>query len=167
MKFNTILKLSLVLAIGLTSCNKDKKRVEDFPYAFNTGQVAAAYTYSGTHPTNLSVDLKLEGQKEGTMITLTINNSVNGEMYNTHAHDVADPATTPNGTPYNETPNSSVWVQMITGNGGSVSATQMTTMTVTELTETYEGFLVVHDPLQDMSTTDPTTYVVLGSFARK
>jgi len=79
---------------------------------------------------------------------------------------VADAASTPNGTPYNETPNADVWVQMLTGNGGSVSATQLTTMTVTELTETYEGFLVVHDPLQAITTVDPTTYVILGSFAR-
>jgi hypothetical protein len=166
MKLKNILAVGLVLTVVFTSCNKDKKRVENFPYTFNSGQVAAAFAYEGTHADNLSVDLKLEGQKDGTMITLTINNTIDGETYHTHAHDVADAATTPNGTPYNETPNSDVWVQMITGTGGAVSATQVTTMTVTELTETYEGFLVVHDPLQDLSTTDPTTYVVLGSFAR-
>ena len=166
MKFKTILALSLALTVVFSSCNKDKKRVEEYSYAFNTGQVAAAFAYDGTHPTNLSVNLKLEGQKEGTMITLTLNNTIDGKTYHTHAHDVADATTTPNGTPYNETPNSGVWVQAITGTGGTASATQMTTMTVTELTETYEGFLVVHDPLQDLSTTDPTTYVILASFAR-
>ncbi|NOQ70532.1 MAG: hypothetical protein GQ574_00935 [Crocinitomix sp.] len=166
MKLRNIFALALVLSAVLTSCNKDKKRVEDFSYAFNTGQVVAAFAYDGTHADNLSVDLKLEGQKDGTMITVTINNSISGETYNVHAHDAADAGTTPNGTPYNETPNSGVFVQMIAGTGAAASATQVTTMTVTELTETYEGFLVIHDPLQDMSTTDPTTYVILGSFAR-
>ena len=167
MKLKNILAVGLVLTVVFTSCNKDKKRVEDYSYAFNTGQVAATYSYEGPHATNLSADLKLEGQKDGTMITLTLNNTIDGEVYHTHAHDAADAGTTPNGTPYNETPNADVWVQMMTGNGGAVSATQETTMTVTELTETYEGFLVVHDPLQDLTTVDPTTYVILGSFARK
>ena len=166
MKIKNILGVGIVLTVVLASCNKDKNRVEDFPYAFNTGQVSADYAYEGTHPTDLSVNLNLEGQKEGTLITLTLNNSIDGEVYHTHAHDAADPTTTPNGTPYNETPNADVWVKMITGNGGSVSASQMTSMTVTELTETYEGFMVVHDPLQDITTVDPTTYVILGSFAR-
>jgi len=33
------------------------------------------------------------------------------------------------------------------------------------LTSTYEAFFVIHDPLQALTTTDPTTYVVLGVFA--
>ena len=156
----------LVMVLGLTSCNKDKKRTENFSYSFNTGQVAAAFAYSGTHSSSLSADLKLEGQKDGTMITVTLNNTVSGETYNIHAHDVADASTTPNGTPYNESPNTTVFVQQIMGNGGSANASQLTTMTVTELTETYEGFFVVHDPLQTLSTVDPTTYVLLASFAR-
>ncbi|MEO9531711.1 MAG: hypothetical protein ABJG68_13100 [Crocinitomicaceae bacterium] len=166
MKIKNIFALAIFGTIALTSCNKDKNRVEDFSYAFNTGQVDASYAYDGTHASTLSADLTLEGQKEGTMITLTLNNTIDGEMYATHAHDAADPAVTPNMTPYDETPNGDVWVQMIAGNGGSVSASQMSSMSVTELTETYEGFLVVHDPLQGITTTDPTTYVILGSFAR-
>lgn len=36
----------------------------------------------------------------------------------------------------------------------------------TELTRNYEGFLVVHDPTQAISTVDLTTYLVVGAFAR-
>lgn len=168
MKIKNILTLSLglALAFGFTSCNKDKDRVENYDYAFNTGQVAAVYAYEGLHPDNLSAQIQLVGQKEGTEITVTLNNTLVGEMYPCHAHDAADAASTPNGTPYDETPNSGIFAQMIEGNGGTVTATQTSTMSVTELTETYEGFFVVHDPLQDVNTADPTTYVILGSFAR-
>jgi len=168
MKLSNIftLSLGLVLAIGVSSCNKDNKRVEDFSYSFNTGQVAAAYAYDGDHPSTLGATMQLVGEKDGTMISVTLSNTVNGEMYNIHAHDAADAATTPNGTPYDETPNAALFTQMLTGTGGAVTVSQKTTMTVTEITETYEGFFVVHDPLQPITTVDPTTYVILGSFAR-
>jgi len=169
MKFKNMLKtasIALVLIVLFTSCNKDKKRVENYSYSVNSGQLNSAWAYTGTHANTVSADLKLEGQKDGTMITVTINNTVDGETYNVHAHDAADAASTPNGTPYNETPNVDVFVKQITGNGASSSESFLTTMSVTELTETYEGFLVVHDPLQTMSTTDPATFIVLGSFAR-
>ena len=32
--------------------------------------------------------------------------------------------------------------------------------------QSYDGFVVVHDPLQAITTVDPTTYVILGVFAR-
>jgi len=169
MKLKNMLKvasIALVLSVAFTSCNKDKNRVEDFNYTVNTGQLNAAWAYAGDHASNVTADIKLEGQKEGTMITVTINNSVNGETYNVHAHDAAEATSTPNGTPYNEAPNAGVFVKQISGNGSAASASFLSTMSVTELTETYEGFLVVHDPLQTMSTTDPTTFIILGSFAR-
>ncbi len=40
------------------------------------------------------------------------------------------------------------------------------TLSYDALTTTYDGFLVVHDPLQDLTTVDPTTYEILGDFAR-
>ena len=35
-----------------------------------------------------------------------------------------------------------------------------------DLVNTYEGFFVVHDPTQEISTVDLTTYLVLGLTAR-
>jgi hypothetical protein len=83
-----------------------------------------------------------------------------------HAHDKADPASTPNGTPYDESPNAGVFATAVAGNGGTASVSGETTMSYTEITSTYEGFFVVHDPLQAVNTADVTTYVVLGDFAR-
>ena len=138
-----------------------------FPYDFNTGQVAAAYAYNGTHATSLTGDLKIQELGDGSSrVTVMLNNSMNGETYNVHAHDSADPATTPNGTPYDETPNVGLCAMAITGNGATAGNSQMTTMSYADITATYEGFLVVHDPLQAVTTTDPTTYVLLGLFAR-
>lgn len=90
---------------------------------------------------------------------------MNGETYMVHAHDMADPATTPNGTPYDETPNGAVLSLMIEGNGATAHMSQTSTMSFADLTNTYEAFFVVHDPLQALSTNDPTTYVILGVFA--
>lgn len=87
-------------------------------------------------------------------------------MYHVHAHDQADPTTTPNGTPYNETPNANVLTFMISGNGGLAYNNQISTMSHSDLTTTYDAFFVVHDPLQAITTTDPTTYVLLSVFAR-
>lgn len=138
-----------------------------FPYDFNTGQVAAAYTYSGAHATSLTGDLKIQELGDGSSrVTAMMNNSLNGETYHVHAHDAADPATTPNGTPYNETPNTGLCTMMITGNGGTAGNSQMTAMSYADITTVYDGFFVVHDPLQAITTVDPTTYVLLGLFAR-
>jgi hypothetical protein len=137
-----------------------------YNYAFNTGQVAAAFAYSGSHPNTLSSMLKIQELADGTArVSVTLNNTLNGEMYMIHAHDMADPATTPNGTPYIEAPNADVLMKMAMGNGGSVYVNQFSTKTYTELTTSYEAFFVVHDPLQAITTTDPTTYVMLGVFA--
>jgi hypothetical protein len=87
-------------------------------------------------------------------------------MYNTHAHDMADAGSTPNGTPYNESPNVNVFAGQIMGNGSTASRSQISSMSYEEITNSYNGFLVVHDPLQPISTIDPTTYVILGVFAR-
>lgn len=136
-------------------------------YDFNTGQVAAAYAYSGTHATDLSAKLKIQELGDGSSrVSVWVMNSKDGEMYMIHAHDAADPATTPNMTPYDETPNSGLCTLMATGNGSTVGASQMSTMSFMDITTTYDGFFVIHDPLQSIDTTDPTTYVVLGTFAK-
>lgn len=98
--------------------------------------------------------------------TVTIENGINSMQYAVHAHDAADPATTPNGTPYLEAPNGGVFAGMITIAGGSGMRAVETEMPYSMLFNDYEGFFVVHDPMQDLSTTDLTTYLVLGLFAR-
>lgn len=179
MNFKNYLKLSTILIIGLASCTDDQVEpqtepnvtVEEsskFMYSFNNGQVVPTSVYNGNHADNLSGEMLVEGLSNGkTRITVTLNNSINGETYMIHAHDAADPATTPNGTPYNESPNTGVFTQMVKGNGASVTAMQTTDMSYAEITGSYEAFFVVHDPLQNVSTTDLTTYLLLGSFARE
>jgi len=140
---------------------------QEFSYNFNTGQLAPAFAYSGSHPTDLMAMLKVQELGNGeSRVSVTLNNTQMGETYMVHSHDAADPATTPNGTPYNETPNANVLAQMAMGNGGSVRVSQHSSMSYSELTTNYEAFFVVHDPLQAINTADPTTYVILGSFAR-
>lgn len=158
----------MVLLAAFSSCQTEEPaelQSKTFTYDFNTGQVNAAYAYAGTHPNTLKAELMLEEMADGkTKITVTLMNPEAGQTYMVHAHDKADPNTTPNGTPYNETPNSTVFAMPITDTEGSKSFTS--DMTYSDLTTSYEAFLVIHDPLQPLTTTDPTTYVVLGEFAR-
>lgn len=164
----------LSLGILLGSCKKEEMeptpaamQTATFNYEFNNGQLIASAAYDGTHMDNLSAKVKVdEISSTQSMITVTIMNTVSGATYNVHSHDAADPTTTPNGTPYNETPNANVLVQQVTGNGGTVTVTQTVDMSFSALTTTYEGFLVIHDPLQAMSTVDISTYLVVGTFAR-
>lgn len=165
---NLVLLLAVGMAALLTSCGDDfEGETKSFSYSLHTGQTVPSAAYAGSHPTDYSVDMELTEMENGnTMITLTLNNTVDGETYNLHAHDGADAASTPNGTPYNESPNANIFAQAATGNGESVTVSQEATMSFTELTETYSGFFVSHDPLQGISTTDITTYLVVGAFAR-
>ncbi|GAB5416763.1 MAG: hypothetical protein Crog4KO_22520 [Crocinitomicaceae bacterium] len=140
---------------------------QTYNYEFNNGQVVPSAAYMGSHSDNFYADMKVdEISASQSMISVTLHNTVDGETYMVHAHDAADPNTTPNGTPYNETPNSNVFTQMAMGNGGMVTVTQTVDMSFSELTSTYEGFFVVHDPLQGINTADISTYLVVGSFAR-
>ncbi len=170
--FNTLIKTSLLLlAIGglltMTSCGDDDLASTTFDYSFNTGQVAADFAYAGMHSDDLSATMEVkETEDGGSEITFTLKNTMDGMTYNTHAHDMADAATTPNGTPYIESPNSNVFAHAIVGTGGDATHTHSSTMSHDEIVNNYDGFLVVHDPLQALSTTDPTTYVILGVFAR-
>ncbi|MEL7021003.1 MAG: hypothetical protein AAGK47_05305, partial [Bacteroidota bacterium] len=138
-----------------------------FAYDFNTGQVAPSFAYAGDHPDALSASIEVNELADGrARVVVRLNNTVEGETYPMHAHDMADPATTPNGTPYNETPNAEVLAGAVTGAAGTVGLTNISSLSFEEITTNYDGFFVVHDPLQAVSTTDPTTYVILGVFAR-
>lgn len=138
-----------------------------FSYDFNTGQVAEAFAYEGTHATDLNSMIRVDELADGrSRVTVVHNNTMDGMTYATHAHDMADSSTTPNGTPYNETPNGGVFAGAIMGNGGTNGSANISDMSYNEITSTYDGFFVVHDPLQDIDTTDPTTYLILGVFAR-
>lgn len=161
--------ISTYLVLGTFARNQTPSNYmrSEFMYDFNTGQVAPQFAYMGMHASNLMGKLILQQLGNGmSRVTVYLMNSMNGEMYMVHAHDAANPAETPNGTPYNESPNGEVCSMMIMGNGGMARATQMSTMSVADLATMYNGFFVVHDPLQGLSTTDPTTYVLLGLFAR-
>jgi len=169
-KFNLpFLFLMTLLAVGFVSCSDDDEdlRSSTYNYDFNTGQVAAAFAYSGDHPDNLTATIKVdELEDDQSRITISLNNTIDGETYATHSHDMADASTTPNGTPYIETPNSNVFAMPLEGNGGTVSGSNVSTLSYDDITSNYDGFFVVHDPLQDITTVDPTTYVFLGVFAR-
>lgn len=168
-----LLILPLMATALLTSCKKDEDpapammKSKTFNYAFNTGQVGAGTEYDGTHAKNLTASVTLEELAGGkTKVTVNLMNTMNGEMYMVHSHDAADPNTTPNGTPYNESPNAGVLVGMVSGNGGTASFSQESSMSFDALTTTYNGFFVVHDPTQQISTTDLSTYLVVAAFAR-
>ncbi len=147
--------------------------MESFDYAFNEGQllgeVSTAYSAEGEgdHPRNLSAKLEIHEMDNGmARVTVTLENGIDGMEYPVHAHDAADPSTTPNGTPYLESPNGDVFAGMISIANGSGTKTMETTVNYDFLMNEYEGFFVVHDPTQDISTTDLTTYLILGLFAR-
>jgi phage terminase large subunit-like protein len=166
----------LASAFLLNGCNDDNSptggmdELESvtFSYAFNEGQLLdnVETAYRGDHNRELTAEFMIEEQENGTAsVTVTLRNTIQGENYPVHVHDAADPATTPNGTPYNETPNGDIFAQAITGTGGETSATNQTSMQYDELVNSYSGFFVVHDPTQEISTVDLSTYLVLGSFA--
>lgn len=165
--------LIVLLVVGLlSSCSEDDGSYTEmmsmtYEYSFHNGQTVSSAPYNGSHDSDLSAQLMIEEMDGGTMVTVTLMNTIDGEMYPIHAHDAADASSTPNGTPYNETPNTGLFAQMASGNGGTVMVSQMTDMTYEDITMSYEGFLVVHDPLQDINTADVSTYLIVGSFARE
>jgi len=176
--FSYLPLLLFIAAAGIfTSCSDesspvssdDELRSETYTYSFNEGQALDddGTGYRGEHQRNLSAELVIEEREDGNAdVTVNLRNTVSGETYPVHAHDMADPSTTPNGTPYNETPNGDVFAGGIDGNGGTASLTNETSIAYDELINSYEGFFVVHDPLQDLSTVDLTTYLVLGVFGQ-
>lgn len=136
-----------------------------YEYDFNVGQVADVFAYAGSHDATLTASIQVDELAEGARVTVRLENTLDGQSYFTHAHDMADPATTPNGTPYNETPNSDVLAGEIVGTGGMAALVNISSLSYEAINDDYSGFFVVHDPLQAVSTTDPTTYVILGVFA--
>lgn len=177
-KLFSLLGLVIVGGLLFSSCKKDEamtpepqapaaKKSQTFTYAFNSGQLGAGTAYAGTHPNNITASLRLdEIDANNTRITVTLTNTQAGQEYMVHAHDAADPATTPNGTPYNESPNVNVLTTHVDGNGGTAMNSQDVMMSFDALTAQYNGFFVVHDPTQAISTTDLTTYLFVGLFAR-
>lgn len=171
---------AVVLAVTslfvFTGCDNDSSPVDPgfedpemdtFGYAFNEGQLLGDpdTAYRGTHDRTLSAEISVEEMDDGNAaVTVVLENTISGEAYPVHVHDMADPSTTPNNTPYNETPNGDVFAQVLEGTGGSVSATNETDIAYQEIVSDYEAFFVVHDPLQDLSTVDLTTYLILGVF---
>ncbi len=162
--------LTLSILIFMNSCSDDdplQMRSAEYTYQFNNGQVVPTAPYAGTHNSDLDASLRLDELENGnTLITVTLTNTVNGATYRLHAHDAADPNSTPNGTPYSESPNTNIFVQTLQGTGGSASVSQEAEMTFEALTNQYEGFFVVHDPLQQINVVDISTYLIVGTFAR-
>lgn len=181
MKFNALkfLSVGLLSTVAMTSCDKDDDIMNDqmdnqmmmqaeFGYDFNNGQVVSSAYYQGNHSDNLTAKMLVEELPgDSSQVTITLMNTIEGEMYHVHAHDAADASMTPNGTPYNETPNGDLFSKHAMGNGGMVMIMQKTAIDYNEILNNYEGFLVVHDPLQDISTTDISTYLIVGGFARE
>lgn len=166
-KLSTFIASTLLLGgLLFQSCKKDKDPMtKSMDYAFNTGQVGAGTAYSGSHPANFSAKVLLTEDGEKTKVTVTLYNTLSGQDYNLHVHDKADPATTPHGTPYNETPNANILAMTIAGNGGTASKDFMASMSYSAIVGSYAGgFFVVHDPTQTLSTTNLTTYLVVGAF---
>jgi len=176
---NKLKQYSLVLFAAMfmgifTACDNSTSAMEELDertvqYAFNEGQLLGSVdtAYRGDHERNLSASIMIEELPNGNAsVTVMLTNTISGVTYPVHAHDAADPSTTPNGTPYNETPNGNVFAGGIQGNGGTAMATSESSVPFAELVNTYEGFFVVHDPTQDISTTDLTTYLILGVFGQ-
>lgn len=162
--------------------NPVEARSASFSYNFNIGQLGDGTAYTGDHPTNMTGTMTItEITANRCLVEVELHNTIEGAVYMVHAHDLADPATTPNGTPYNETPNAEVLTLALTsrghhhGHGGghghrvshiSAKGGQEVARTFEYLTSNYQGFLVAHDPLQAISTTDLTTYLIVSPFAR-
>lgn len=153
----------LAASFAFTSCSKDDDDDTEDPKMSKTYNYDFSSSYSGNHADNFNAVLKItEIDDNSSTVEVTLNNTVDGEMYMIHSHD-AMPGSTP---PYNQTPNANVLVRMATGNGGTVTVSQTATMSYQELTTSYDAFFVVHDPLQPISTVDLTTYLTVGAFAR-
>jgi hypothetical protein len=155
----------LALAVGFMSCEKEAEmQSKTFNYSFNTGQLDTAYAYptAGAHPNTINAELKLDEMADGTTkVSVTLTGALDS-TYAVHAHDVS----TGTALPYNRTPNALVYAAPVVVSGGTGTSFQISTSSFEALTTTYDGFFVVHDPTQAVNTADPTTYVVLGTFAR-
>jgi hypothetical protein len=145
-----------VAAVAFTSCAAEPKTMS-INYPFSGIYVGSHGSMTGT--------VKLTESGNQTTVNVTLNNTMNGQDYNVHVHDAADTSQTPNNTPYWETPNANVCVMTIAGNGGTATKDFTSTMSYSALVDNYAGgYFVVHDPTQAISTTDLTTYLIVGAF---
>ena len=124
----TYLTIAAAVAVAslLSACSEDSSvsstgelQSETYTYAFNEGQAVGddGAGYRGEHDRNLMARMIIEEREDGNAnVTVELMNTLDGETYPVHAHDMADPSTTPNNTPYNETPNGDVFAAGIEGN---------------------------------------------------
>lgn len=175
------------LLFGISSCQHHEApapaaavlRTATYTYAFNRGQLGEGTAYQGNHATNMTAVLTIEELGENRCrVKMLLNHAIEGTTYLVHAHDAANQETTPNNTPYLESPNEAVLSLAITGVGHSHGRSGHRVAHITAkgeqespfgfdyLTQMYAGFLVVHDPLQPLSTTNLQSYLVVNKFAR-
>lgn len=180
-------RIGLFLLVILAACQHHEApapaspvlRTASFTYTFNTGQLGNGTAYEGEHPQNLTAVLTIEEMNANRCrVKLLLNNVVEGKTYLVHTHNAADPTSTPNFTPYDESPNADILSLAITGAGHShgshghrlahtiAQGEQQSPFSFDYLTQQYDGFLVIHDPLKPLSTTDLKTYLVVNKFAR-
>lgn len=188
MKHFSLSALTLLgLLFGFSSCHHQEApapteavlRTATYNYAFNRGQLGEGTAYQGAHATNMTAVLTIEELSENRCrVKMLLNHAIEGTTYLVHAHDAANQETTPNNTPYLESPNEAVLSLAITGAGHShgrsgqrvahitAKGEQESPFSFDYLTQLYDGFLVVHDPLQPLSTTNLQSYLVVNKFAR-
>lgn len=154
-------------------------RTATYTYAFNRGQLGEGTAYQGAHATNMTAVFTIEELSENRCrVKMLLNHAIEGTTYLIHAHDAANPESTPNNTPYMETPNEAVLSLAITGAGHSHGRSGQRVVHITAkgeqesrfgfdyLTQVYDGFIVVHDPLQPVSTNNLRSFLVVNKFAR-
>lgn len=154
-------------------------RSATYTYAFNRGQLGEGTAYQGDHATHMTAVLTIEELSENRCrVKMLLNHAIEGTTYLVHAHDAAYPETTPNNTPYVESPNEAILSLAITGvghnHGGlghrvahiAAKGEQESRFGFDYLTQVYGGFIVVHDPLQSVSTTNLQSFLVVNKFAR-
>jgi hypothetical protein len=146
----------LVFSIAFTSCETEADLKEStYNYSFHTA-------YAGTHGA-LSAKMTLNEMSDGTTkITVELDGTENGDKYIMHAHD-ADTAAVGG---YDTAPNMTVLATDVTATGTTATVEFTSTMSYEALTTSYDGFYVIHDSKQAVNPSDPTTFLVLGAFAR-
>jgi hypothetical protein len=161
--------LLLFLSFSLLACEKDQEPEShsppSFSYSFNEGQNELKTAYTGDHPRDLRAEMQLlEGDSGGTRIRITFSNTLDGETYAVHAHDYDADSTI--GLPYEFSVNTAVLNQNPVGRTGTLEIEQHSDSSVAYFENRYQGYLVVHDPLQPVQTKKPSSFLILGRFAR-
>lgn len=160
---------ALLLAVAIMACDKQESQqsapTTSFYYPFNTGQSDLNTAYTGDHPNNFRAQMRLaKVDSGGTLVRITFYHTLDGETYAVHAHDY-DPDSTIR-QPYEFAVNTEVFNQNPVGNGDTVEVTQYSPYSPAYLKEEYQGYFIVHDPLQPVQTKKPATFLIAGRFAR-